>query len=174
LPCSTSTQSSTAQRNNKQIKRKQNSTNRKVIISLSLPSTMAGNSRSFQILGVLITSSKLGRCAGHRTSESSSSISLNDINTLSCRQGGIIMLFIVRCALDSSVILLAKICKKSTKQLLRERRVIFTHCLFGKSAEWVIYHDSLVMTGWEHMREATVVHPKWLVEVVPTFFKVAD
>lgn len=45
--------------------------------------------------------------------------------------------------------------------------------LFGKSAEWVIYHE-LVMTGREYMREATVVDPKWLVEAAPTFFKVAD
>ena len=45
--------------------------------------------------------------------------------------------------------------------------------LFGKSAEWVIYHE-LVMTGREYMREATVVEAKWLVEAAPTFFKVAD
>jgi ATP-dependent RNA helicase DHX8/PRP22 len=45
--------------------------------------------------------------------------------------------------------------------------------LFGKSAEWVIYHE-LVLTGREYMREATVVEPKWLVEAAPTFFKVAD
>jgi ATP-dependent RNA helicase DHX8/PRP22 len=45
--------------------------------------------------------------------------------------------------------------------------------LFGKSAEWVLYHE-LVMTGREYMREATVVEPKWLVEAAPTFFKVAD
>ena len=45
--------------------------------------------------------------------------------------------------------------------------------LFGKSAEWVIYHE-LVMTGREYMREATVVDPKWLVEAAPTFFKIAD
>jgi len=45
--------------------------------------------------------------------------------------------------------------------------------LFGKSAEWVIFHE-LVMTGREYMREATIVEPKWLVEAAPTFFKVAD
>lgn len=45
--------------------------------------------------------------------------------------------------------------------------------LFGKSAEWVLYHE-LVMTGREYMREATVIEPKWLVEAAPTFFKVAD
>jgi ATP-dependent RNA helicase DHX8/PRP22 len=45
--------------------------------------------------------------------------------------------------------------------------------IFGKSAEWVIFHE-LVMTGREYMREATIVEPKWLVEAAPTFFKVAD
>lgn len=45
--------------------------------------------------------------------------------------------------------------------------------LFNKNPEWVIYHE-LVMTSKEYMREATVVDPKWLVEVAPTFFKVAD
>lgn len=45
--------------------------------------------------------------------------------------------------------------------------------LFGKSAEWVLYHE-VVMTGREYMREATVVKPNWLVEAAPTFFKIAD
>ncbi|KAJ1720480.1 DEAH-box ATP-dependent RNA helicase prp22 [Coemansia erecta] len=45
--------------------------------------------------------------------------------------------------------------------------------LFNKNPEWVIYHE-LVMTSKEYMREATVVEPRWLVEVAPTFFKVAD
>jgi ATP-dependent RNA helicase DHX8/PRP22 len=45
--------------------------------------------------------------------------------------------------------------------------------LFGKSAEWVLYHE-LVMTGREYMRVATVVEAKWLVEAAPTFFKVTD
>lgn len=45
--------------------------------------------------------------------------------------------------------------------------------LFGKPAEWVIYH-TLVLTGREYMREVTAIDPKWLVECAPTFFKVAD
>ncbi|KAJ2720098.1 DEAH-box ATP-dependent RNA helicase prp22 [Coemansia sp. Benny D115] len=45
--------------------------------------------------------------------------------------------------------------------------------LFNKNPEWVIYHE-LVMTSKEYMREALVVEPRWLVEVAPTFFKVAD
>lgn len=44
--------------------------------------------------------------------------------------------------------------------------------LFGKNAEWVIYH-SLVMTTKEYMHITTVIEPKWLVEAAPTFFKVA-
>lgn len=44
--------------------------------------------------------------------------------------------------------------------------------LFGKNAEWVIYH-SLVMTTKEYMHITTSIEPKWLVEAAPTFFKVA-
>jgi ATP-dependent RNA helicase DHX8/PRP22 len=44
--------------------------------------------------------------------------------------------------------------------------------LFGKQAEWVIYH-TLVLTTKEYMHCATSIEPKWLVEAAPTFFKVA-
>lgn len=44
--------------------------------------------------------------------------------------------------------------------------------LFGKQAEWVIYH-TLVMTTKEYMQTTTTIEPKWLVEAAPTFFKVA-
>lgn len=44
--------------------------------------------------------------------------------------------------------------------------------LFGKNAEWVLYH-SLVMTTKEYMHITTAIEPKWLVEAAPTFFKVA-
>ncbi|KFA64908.1 hypothetical protein S40285_02877 [Stachybotrys chlorohalonatus IBT 40285] len=44
--------------------------------------------------------------------------------------------------------------------------------LFGKQAEWVIYH-TLVMTTKEYMQSTTSIEPKWLVEAAPTFFKVA-
>ncbi|KAH8693426.1 pre-mRNA-splicing factor ATP-dependent RNA helicase prp22 [Phaeosphaeriaceae sp. PMI808] len=42
--------------------------------------------------------------------------------------------------------------------------------LFGKSAEWVLYHE-LVLTTREYMHWCTSIDPKWLVEEVPTFFK---
>ncbi|ODQ56063.1 DUF1605-domain-containing protein, partial [Saitoella complicata NRRL Y-17804] len=45
--------------------------------------------------------------------------------------------------------------------------------LFGKPAEWVIYHD-ILMTSKEYMREVTAIEPKWLVEAAPNFFKVAE
>ncbi|KAJ1974777.1 DEAH-box ATP-dependent RNA helicase prp22 [Dimargaris verticillata] len=45
--------------------------------------------------------------------------------------------------------------------------------LFNKSPEWLIYHE-LVLTTKEYMREVTAVEPKWLVEVAPRFFRVAD
>jgi ATP-dependent RNA helicase DHX8/PRP22 len=44
--------------------------------------------------------------------------------------------------------------------------------LFGKQAEWVIYHE-LVLTTKEYMHCTTSIEPKWLVEAAPTFFKVA-
>lgn len=44
--------------------------------------------------------------------------------------------------------------------------------LFGKQAEWVIYH-TLVLTTKEYMHYTTSIEPKWLVEAAPTFFKVA-
>jgi len=44
--------------------------------------------------------------------------------------------------------------------------------LFGKQAEWVVYH-TLVLTTKEYMHCTTAIEPKWLVEAAPTFFKVA-
>ncbi|KAL2070431.1 hypothetical protein VTL71DRAFT_13457 [Oculimacula yallundae] len=44
--------------------------------------------------------------------------------------------------------------------------------LFGKQAEWVIYH-TLIMTSKEYMHCTTSIEPKWLVEAAPSFFKVA-
>lgn len=45
--------------------------------------------------------------------------------------------------------------------------------LFGKPAEYVIYH-TLLLTTKEYMHTVTTIDPKWLAEVAPTFFKVAD
>ncbi|KAI1052812.1 hypothetical protein LB506_009941 [Fusarium annulatum] len=44
--------------------------------------------------------------------------------------------------------------------------------LFGKQAEWVVYHE-LVLTTREYMRWTTSIEAKWLIEAAPTFFKVA-
>jgi len=44
--------------------------------------------------------------------------------------------------------------------------------LFGKQAEWVVYH-TLVLTTREYMHCTTSIEPKWLVDAAPTFFKVA-
>ena len=44
--------------------------------------------------------------------------------------------------------------------------------LFGKQAEWVIYH-TLVLTTKEYMHCTSSIEPKWLVQAAPTFFKVA-
>lgn len=44
--------------------------------------------------------------------------------------------------------------------------------LFGKQAEWVVYH-TLVLTTREYMHFTTTIEPKWLADEAPTFFKVA-
>lgn len=45
--------------------------------------------------------------------------------------------------------------------------------LFNRAPEWLIYHE-LILTTREYCHNVTVVEPKWLVEVAPQFFKVAD
>src|SRR3569833_1111947 len=53
--------------------------------------------------------------------------------------------------------------------------LVFLHpssALFGKQAEWVLYHE-LVLTTKEYMHCTTSIEPKWLVDAAPTFFKVA-
>ncbi|KAK9449570.1 uncharacterized protein V1518DRAFT_383533 [Limtongia smithiae] len=59
---------------------------------------------------------------------------------------------------------------------LIENTPVYMHpssALFGKSAEYVLYH-TLVLTSKEYMHCSTAIDPKWLVEAAPTFFKVAD
>lgn len=59
---------------------------------------------------------------------------------------------------------------------LVENQPVYIHpssALFQRQPDWVIYYE-LVMTTKEYMREVTVVDPKWLVELAPRFFKVAD
>ncbi|KAL2643858.1 hypothetical protein R1flu_011445 [Riccia fluitans] len=59
---------------------------------------------------------------------------------------------------------------------LVENQPVYIHpssALFQRQPDWVIYHE-LVMTTKEYMREVTLVDPKWLVELAPRFFKVAD
>ncbi|BEI80162.1 hypothetical protein CcaverHIS002_0106910 [Cutaneotrichosporon cavernicola] len=45
--------------------------------------------------------------------------------------------------------------------------------LFQRQPEWCIYY-TLILTAKEYMHQVTVIEPKWLQEVAPTFFKVAD
>ena len=44
---------------------------------------------------------------------------------------------------------------------------------FQRQPYWVNYHE-LVMTTKEYTREVMVIDPKWLVEMAPRFFKVAE
>lgn len=45
--------------------------------------------------------------------------------------------------------------------------------LFGKSAEYVIYHTVLLTTK-EYMHCASAIDPRWLLELAPRFFKKGD
>ena len=45
--------------------------------------------------------------------------------------------------------------------------------LFKRPPEWFIYHE-LILTKREYCHNVLAVEPKWLVEVAPQFFKVAD
>ncbi|ORY27674.1 pre-mRNA splicing factor [Naematelia encephala] len=45
--------------------------------------------------------------------------------------------------------------------------------VFQRPPEWCIYYE-LVLTAKEYMHQITVIEPKWLSEVAPTFFRVAD
>lgn len=45
--------------------------------------------------------------------------------------------------------------------------------LFGKNADYVIYH-TLLLTSKEYMHCVTTIEAKWLLELAPTFFKKAD
>lgn len=59
---------------------------------------------------------------------------------------------------------------------LVEGTPVFLHpssSLFNRAPDFCVYHE-LVLTSREYMREVTAVEPRWLVEVAPAFFKVAD
>ena len=48
-----------------------------------------------------------------------------------------------------------------------------TSALFNRAPEWLVYHE-LVLTTREYCHHVTTVEPKWLVEVAPQFFRIAD
>ncbi|KAL8277312.1 hypothetical protein RQP46_010265 [Phenoliferia psychrophenolica] len=59
---------------------------------------------------------------------------------------------------------------------LVEGTPVFLHpssALFNRAPEWCVYHE-LVLTTREYMREVCAIEPKWLTEVAPSFFKVAN
>ncbi|GAM85116.1 hypothetical protein ANO11243_031200 [Dothideomycetidae sp. 11243] len=58
---------------------------------------------------------------------------------------------------------------------LVEATPVYMHpssALWNKNAEYVVYH-SLVETTREYLHIVSTIEPKWLVELAPTFFKVA-
>lgn len=59
---------------------------------------------------------------------------------------------------------------------LVEGTPIYIHpssALFNRAPEWLVYHE-LILTTREYCHNVTAIEPKWLVEVAPQFFKVAD
>eukprot|EP00698_Gefionella_okellyi_P007728 TRINITY_DN1885_c0_g2_i1.p1 TRINITY_DN1885_c0_g2~~TRINITY_DN1885_c0_g2_i1.p1 ORF type:complete len:967 (-),score=246.37 TRINITY_DN1885_c0_g2_i1:44-2944(-) len=59
---------------------------------------------------------------------------------------------------------------------LVENTPVYIHpssALFQKNPDWVVYHE-LVLTTKEYMRNIVTIDPRWLPEVAPHFFKVAD
>eukprot|EP00898_Chlorokybus_atmophyticus_P004046 jgi/Chlat1/4642/Chrsp3S05597 len=59
---------------------------------------------------------------------------------------------------------------------LVEGQQVYIHpssALFQAQPDWVIYFE-LVLTTKEYMREVCAIDPKWLVELAPRFFKLAD
>jgi len=45
--------------------------------------------------------------------------------------------------------------------------------LFNRTPEWLVYNE-LVLTTREYCHNVTTIEPKWLVEVAPQFFRVAN
>ena len=45
--------------------------------------------------------------------------------------------------------------------------------LFNRAPEWLLYHE-LILTTREYCHNVLAIEPKWLVEVAPQFFRVAD
>ncbi|KAF7792541.1 hypothetical protein EIP86_003582 [Pleurotus ostreatoroseus] len=45
--------------------------------------------------------------------------------------------------------------------------------LFNRNPEWLIYHE-LILTTREYCHNVTAIEPKWLIDVAPQYFKVAD
>lgn len=59
---------------------------------------------------------------------------------------------------------------------LVENQPVYIHpssSLFQRNPDWVVYHE-LVLTSKEYMREVTAIDARWLPELAPKFFKVAD
>jgi hypothetical protein len=62
------------------------------------------------------------------------------------------------------------------KTLVEGTPSVYIHpssALFNRAPEWLVYHELILMTR-EYCHNVTAIEPKWLVEVAPQFFKVAD
>lgn len=59
---------------------------------------------------------------------------------------------------------------------LVENQLVYIHpssALFQRQPDWIIYNE-LVMTTKEYMHDVTAIDPRWLADLAPKFFKVAD
>ncbi|EDQ91696.1 uncharacterized protein MONBRDRAFT_17513 [Monosiga brevicollis MX1] len=59
---------------------------------------------------------------------------------------------------------------------LVDQQAVYVHpssSLWQRQPEWLVYHE-LVLTTKEYMRTVTAIDPRWLTELAPSFFRVAD
>lgn len=66
--------------------------------------------------------------------------------------------------------------QESTYKTLVEQTNVSVHpssSLYGKNPDYVIYH-TLLLTTKEYMHCVTIIEPKWLIELAPAFYQIAD
>jgi pre-mRNA-splicing factor ATP-dependent RNA helicase DHX16 len=70
----------------------------------------------------------------------------------------------------------SKLSKDGSYKTVKNSHTVYIHpssSLFKETPRWLIYHE-LVFTTKEFMREVLEIHPEWLMEVAPHFYKNVD
>lgn len=71
---------------------------------------------------------------------------------------------------------IAKLSKGGSYKTAKHQQTVSIHpnsSLFQELPRWVLYHE-LVFTTKEFMRQVTEIESKWLLEVAPHYYKVAE